>query len=93
MMEFRTWVLLYLAVVNLFGIVLMGYDKLIAGGTQRRVAEKTFYITALVGGSPGILVGMYLFHHKTRKAQFQFILGILLLFQSAILWAFFSRIS
>lgn len=27
-------------------------------------------MAALLGGAPGVLAGMYFFHHKTRKPKF-----------------------
>ena len=35
-----------------------------------RVPENIFLLFALLGGSVGILAGMYAFRHKTRKPKF-----------------------
>ena len=36
----------------------------------RRTPESTLLLTALIGGSLGILGGMYKFRHKTQKQKF-----------------------
>ena len=87
----QTSILYYFAVLSVFSFVLTGYDKAIAGGNHRRIRERTFYILAMFGGSPGLLLGMHLFRHKTQKASFQFVLGIILLAQAVIVYWLFSR--
>ena len=37
---------------------------------SRRTPESTLLLTALVGGSLGVLAGMYKFRHKTQKQKF-----------------------
>ncbi len=64
----------YVIISNLIGFLLMGIDKLKAKRRRYRIPEKTLFMTALLGGSIGILVGMYLFRHKTRHRSF--VLGI-----------------
>ncbi|MTI84669.1 MAG: DUF1294 domain-containing protein [Firmicutes bacterium] len=64
----------------------MGYDKYAARRNQWRIPEKRLMVTALVGGSLGILLGMKIFHHKIRHRMFAmgipviFILQLLLVF-------------
>ncbi|PKM82538.1 MAG: hypothetical protein CVU89_03270 [Firmicutes bacterium HGW-Firmicutes-14] len=45
-----------LIAVNIFGFVLMGYDKLQAKRGGRRVPEISFFIISLVGGSAGVFI-------------------------------------
>ena len=83
----QTYILMYFGTLSAFSFVLAGYDKAIAGGNHRRISERAFYILAILGGSPGLLLGMNVFRHKTRKASFQFVLGIILLIQAiAVFW-------
>lgn len=63
--------IIYLIFLNLVGFGLTGYDKAIAGTNRRRIPERTFFIVAAAGGSAGVLVGMGIFRHKTRKGSFQ----------------------
>ena len=60
------WFAGYLAAASTAGFLLMGSDKARAKKGSWRIPEKTFFGVALLGGTPGCLAGMYLFHHKTR---------------------------
>jgi uncharacterized membrane protein YsdA (DUF1294 family) len=48
-----------------------GYDKQISGTDRMRVPEKVLLLLAFLGGTPGALVGMQVFRHKTTKQSFQ----------------------
>ena len=43
-----------------------------------RVPEKNLFFICVIGGSLGILVGMYRFHHKTKHNKFVYGVPILL---------------
>ena len=45
------------------------FDKFKAKNKKRRISNKTLFSLCIIGGSIGGLFGMYLFHHKTKKAQ------------------------
>ena len=64
----------WLAVVNLTGLVLMAADKSRARRGRWRVPERMLFLTALLGGAAGSWAWMYLFHHKTR--HWYFVLGM-----------------
>ncbi|WP_206861481.1 DUF1294 domain-containing protein [Lysobacter changpingensis] len=64
------WLTWWLA-FNLATALVYGYDKAIAGGHRRRVPERTLLALALLGGSPGALLAMGLFRHKTAKVSFR----------------------
>ena len=70
-----------LAAINLCALSIVGYDKGIAGTNSMRVPEKVFYTVAALGGSIGVLLGMQYFRHKTKKASFQFAIGLIFLIQ------------
>jgi uncharacterized membrane protein YsdA (DUF1294 family) len=72
-----------LAGVNLATILLYGYDKAVAGGTKLRVPEKVLHLLALLGGSPGALLGRSMFRHKTAKASFSTVFWLIILLQLA----------
>lgn len=61
---------LYLIVINLLGFLLMGIDKRRAVRHAWRIPEKRLFLTALLGGSLGCIVGMYTFRHKTKHNTF-----------------------
>jgi uncharacterized membrane protein YsdA (DUF1294 family) len=55
-----------------------------------RVPEKTLFVTALLLGSLGILLGMYLFRHKTKHKRFTIGIPIILIIQIFIFTKYFS---
>lgn len=75
------WALLWLACASGLDFVLMGVDKRRARRDLWRVPEKTFFLLALLGGTPGALLGMWVFRHKTRHWYFRYGLPALLLAQ------------
>jgi len=65
------WILIiYLLLINLALFLTMGADKLKAKRGGGRVSEATLFLLALLGGSVGGVVGMYLFRHKTKHLSF-----------------------
>jgi uncharacterized membrane protein YsdA (DUF1294 family) len=63
-----------LLAINVAAFVCMGLDKSLARSNSLRIPETILYLLALLGGSMGILVGIHILKHKTRKAAFQFAL-------------------
>ncbi|XCP86291.1 DUF1294 domain-containing protein [Roseburia hominis] len=61
---------LYFAVVNLAAFVAFGMDKRRALRQKWRIPERTLLGIAAAGGAVGALLGMHIFHHKTRKLKF-----------------------
>ena len=62
--------LLYLLIINAFAFLLMLIDKRRAQKNKWRIPEKTLFLSAILGGSLGALVGMYIFRHKTKHLKF-----------------------
>ncbi len=83
-MQALTTILLYFAFVTICGFILMGIDKRKAQKGAFRIPELSLFIIAFIGGSLGMLIGMYFFHHKTRKPLFKYGIPLLLLLQ--VLW-------
>ena len=73
--------LIYLAVVNILTIIVFGVDKMNAKSNRQRVRIVTLLGLAFIGGSVGALIGMYGFHHKTKKAYFTVGVPLILLMQ------------
>ena len=65
-----------------------GLDKWAAQVNRQRIPERVLLGLALAGGSPGALLGMVLFRHKTRKTPFLGRLGLIVAIQGALagLW-------
>ena len=80
----KTILLVYLVLVNAAGLLFMFVDKQKAQRGQWRIPEATFMLTAAIGGSVGSLLGMYLFHHKTRHSKFTVGIPLILVLQVAL---------
>ena len=83
-MSVISYIVLYLVIVNLAGLIVMGIDKLRARKRAWRIPESTLFVIALIGGSLGTTIGMHLFHHKTRHWYFLFGMPAILVLQIAI---------
>ena len=64
----------WLALINLASFAAMGMDKRRAKRDAWRIRERTLFLLALLGGSVGAIIGMRLFHHKTR--HWYFVIGM-----------------
>ena len=74
-------ILIYLAAVNLFGLIIMGVDKSRAKRRKWRIPEATLFLVAIIGGSIGSILGMYLFRHKTKHWYFVVGMPVILVLQ------------
>lgn len=70
--------LLYLLIINAAAFIFMLADKIKAKRNLWRIPEKLLFLAAILGGSIGSLLGMFLLRHKTK--HFSFILGMPLIF-------------
>lgn len=71
----------YLILANIAAFALMGADKRRAQRCRWRIPERTLFLSAILGGSVGAILGMYLFRHKTRHTQFVIGLPAILIVQ------------
>ncbi len=60
----------YYLAINLITLILWGLDKYKAIQGNWRIPEKQLQLLIIIGGGAGALLGMTLFHHKTRKTLF-----------------------
>jgi len=81
--------LLYLIGMNFAACFAMGLDKHKAKRHGRRIPEKVLFLFPLLGGPVGGLVGMYLFHHKTRHWYFRIGYPLILAAQAALAFGAF----
>ena len=72
---------LYLLTINLAAFLAMGLDKRRAKKNRWRISEKALFLPAVLGGALGGILGMRVFHHKTKHWYFRFGFPTLLLAQ------------
>ena len=75
----------YLVLVNAAALALMLADKQKAKQGVWRISERSLIGIALIGGSIGAIIGMYLFRHKTRHLIFSLGLPLILAVQIVFL--------
>lgn len=76
--------IIYLIAVNVFAFLLAGWDKRRAIVHKFRVPENTLLLSAVIGGGLGLMLGFFLFRHKTRKAKFMVGVPIIITLQIVI---------
>ena len=83
------WKLLtyWLLFINIASFVLMAVDKYKAKHGLWRISEKMLFLPVLLGGGVGGVLGMKVFHHKTRHWYFKYGFPVLLVLWTAlVLW-------
>jgi len=73
--------IVYLVAINVVTFVVYGIDKWKAIHDRWRIPEATLLILATVGGSIGALLGMYVWHHKTKHKKFRYGVPLILVAQ------------
>ena len=84
-------VFIALAALNALTFALYGIDKSRARRGAWRIRESTLLGTAACFGALGALLGMYVFHHKTKHRAFALGVPALLLVQAVLLAALLFR--
>ena len=83
---------IYLIIINLYGIFIMYQDKQKSINRKWRTKEAKLFSIAIIFGSLGILSGMYIFHHKTKHAKFVIGIPLILIIQFYIVIRYFIPI-
>ena len=78
--------LMYLLVINGVAFLLYGLDKWLAIEHKSRIRIVTLLLVALLGGSIGALIAMYVFRHKTRKIYFTIGVPLILIMQIIVIF-------
>ncbi len=73
--------LVYLISINLAGFIIMGVDKKRAIRGAWRISEASLFLTAVLGGSLGCILGMQHFRHKTKHWYFKYGMPAILMVQ------------
>ena len=75
----------YLLIINALGFGFMLTDKLRARKNRWRIPEARLMLMAFLGGSGGVLAGMYLLRHKTLHPKFS--IGVPVIFAIQVVLA------
>lgn len=81
--EWWPWLLGWVLLSSLIAFVAHGRDKRAARRGRRRTPERTLHLLELIGGWPGALLAMTVFHHKTRKASYFLVTALIVLVWTA----------
>jgi len=90
-MDSLSLLIVYIIAVNIIGFALMGNDKRRARKNAFRIPEATLFAFSIIGGSIGMLIGMYTFRHKTKHMTFK--IGIPLIIFLQVLFIVLLRLS
>lgn len=72
---------MYFLLINIISFLFYGIDQYNSIKRKWRIRESTLISLSFLGGVIGSIIGIYLFHHKTKKLKFK-ILNLI----SLILW-------
>lgn len=78
-------IILFFSIINALSYLIMHIDKNNARKNGQRISEASIIAIAAIGGSIGVLIGMYTLRHKTRKLRFTIGVPIILLLQIALI--------
>ncbi len=78
-------IIVYLIVINIVAFAMYGIDKYKAVHNKWRIPESLLVGVSVIGGGVGALLGMLIWHHKTRKWKFKILVPLFL-----ILWVLFT---
>ncbi len=76
--------LIYITVINITSFILCGIDKRRAIKDKWRIPEAVLLGISALGGSIGLLIGMYMFNHKIKKPKFYLSTPIMAALQAAL---------
>ncbi|MFB0985385.1 MAG: DUF1294 domain-containing protein [Phycisphaerales bacterium] len=71
------WVLIWMAFASIVTLLAHARDKSAARKGRRRTPERTLHLLEIVGGWPGAIIAMFLFHHKIRKPSYFLVTGLI----------------
>ncbi len=82
-MDGRKILTIYLISINIVTFLIFGWDKVQARRKRWRVAERTLFLSVLLGGGLGGVAGMKVWRHKTKKWYFKIGVPLLMILQVA----------
>ncbi|MPW25937.1 DUF1294 domain-containing protein [Alkalibaculum sp. M08DMB] len=91
-MNFPVELIYYIIIANIISFIIMYIDKRRAIKGIYRISEKILFSFAMLGGSLGIIMGMYKFKHKTKKYKFKYGLPIIIIIQIILILFLTNRL-
>lgn len=70
--------------MSVIAFLFYGCDKRQAVRNRPRIPEIVLHLLALLGGSPGALLGQLVFRHKTKKLSFRIVFLAIVLLQAGL---------
>lgn len=77
--------LIYLAIISIIAAIMTVSDKSRAKKHKRRIAEKTLFGTAVLGGSAAMYLTMLAVRHKTKHKRFMIGLPLIMIVQTIVI--------
>lgn len=87
----QNFIVVILAILNIFGFVLVSLDKYKAKNKLWRIPERSFFLLSILGGSIGVYVGLFFFNHKTRNWYFMAVIPLIILAQIVFIYYLFNK--
>ncbi len=83
--------IIYIVAINIITFLVMGLDKWKAKRGSWRIQESALFTFVIFGGGIGGILGMKIFHHKTKKPKFQIGFPLILILEVSFLIYFFIK--
>jgi uncharacterized membrane protein YsdA (DUF1294 family) len=90
--NFINYFVIYLIIINLITFIFFWNDKRRSKKEAWRIPEKTLIGLCLIGGAIGGILGMRVFHHKTKHFLFAWGIPIILILQIGLGLLFFFKV-
>lgn len=84
-MLFSTLYAVFLITISIITFCLYGIDKKKAVEEKMRISEKCLLSFGIFGGALGALIGMRMFHHKTKHWYFR-VINVLMIFVQIVIF-------
>ncbi len=82
------YLILWIIAVSITAVYVTAKDKCAARKGTWRVAERTLFAVAVLGGSGAMFLTMQIVRHKTKKAKFMVGLPLIILLQTVFFFSF-----
>lgn len=83
--DIKELIYIYFAVINTVSFICFFIDKKRAQKELYRISESFLFNVSIIGGALGSLLGMKVFHHKTKKKKFVIGIPIILIFNILVI--------